>query len=1231
MVGAGFSQNADKARPNVNRLPTWHELTTQICHQLYLPEDGTRLRDALAEASATSGFLRLAQEYKAVFGDTALHDLIGSLIRDGDYNPGSMHKRLLSLPWRDVFSTNWDTLLERTRDSVTDRPYSVVRTAVDIASSTPPRIIKLHGSFPSYYPLIVTEEDYRTYPREFAPFVNTVQQAMMETVLLLIGFSGDDPNFLHWSGWVRDNMGPSAPIIYLAGWLDLSSHRRQVLVDRNVVAIDLARHPKAPTWPDGLRHQYATEWILRTLELGAPYDTADWPKPSHREDVSVKEILAPLDIPTIDEPEVEPLPKPSVKGAESDELRDIVGVWRHNRRLYPGWLALPRAAFRSVSHNLELWEQPALDATGKLRSPAEALIALREVVWRHEILLVPLSPLLEDRASRALDSIDWQNRKIVGIDGETDVDWTELREAWREVALALVTLARQRFDQESFECRIKGLAPFIDDDDTVHQRICHERVLWALWELDLSAVTKLVDGWDTDDSDPLWTMRKAAVLVEIHRPTEARVLMERALKELRSHRAYEGSLGSPSREGWALLVAEAFERKLGERSKVRYDRRLTELAQFHCDSREELKFRARRITERVERRDAPEFDHGLQTLRFGFSVGANQRFVAAWSAVRLTEVAALPPSANRVTIGRDILTDAADGLANTEPRLASTLVLRICDYDGEPLLKRVLSRSRVAAMSCESIEAISESCNRIIDYATSRLSGDTVERLRVAIEVLSRVSLRLRIDQVEKTFNDALALYQSEPLASHLWLAPPIGNLLARTWTSLPTTLRSDRVLDLLVSPIAGSVGFIPNAAGHPLLDPGELLSHEQPPPRTTENEERWTRLVALLVDCLRSGGDARRRASNRIRYPGLKERLTESEKTRIADALWDPNHTPKGSLPRSTGLDDWEFLFLLEPAPNLADERFRKKWIHSDNLTATRQSDKELGRTVVVPLSGKTVGTPTDPASIFVQVGSAIAQSRLRADGFHLSDQEQQILGELVERWCDTVLPASIPGLDPITIRPIRTAVIGLCEILPELQLSSGRAAKLFDKLTNLHNMKVPAYELIPGIVRLLPDRFDGLSQVMRVGIVSEDVEVNRSAVSGMAEWMESAKRLSDLCPPPADLVQEVGLTIATRRSSVLEMALRLATWVFREGDSSQKNSIRSLALHGLHYLTEELRYDRDEYNVEEDDLPKLRWRSAQLAVAMEADGLVDMHTVKEWLTMIKNDPLPEVRYAQP
>ena len=69
----------------------------------------------------------------------------------------------------------------------------------------------------------------------------------METVFCLIGLSGNDPNFLQRSGWVRDNLGDGAPKVYLAGWLDFSPPRRRMLEDRNVIAIDLARYTMAGT------------------------------------------------------------------------------------------------------------------------------------------------------------------------------------------------------------------------------------------------------------------------------------------------------------------------------------------------------------------------------------------------------------------------------------------------------------------------------------------------------------------------------------------------------------------------------------------------------------------------------------------------------------------------------------------------------------------------------------------------------------------------------------------------------------------------------------------------------------------------------------------------------------------------------------------------------------------------------------------------------------------------
>ena len=97
-------------------------------------------------------------------------------------------------------------------------------------------------------------------------------------------------------------VGDSAPKIYLAGWLDLSPHRRRMLEDHCVVPIDLARHRNAHVWPEHLRHRYATEWVLHTLERGRPYEVTNWPSPVSDWIDAVPDYLQPVVETKLDQP-----------------------------------------------------------------------------------------------------------------------------------------------------------------------------------------------------------------------------------------------------------------------------------------------------------------------------------------------------------------------------------------------------------------------------------------------------------------------------------------------------------------------------------------------------------------------------------------------------------------------------------------------------------------------------------------------------------------------------------------------------------------------------------------------------------------------------------------------------------------------------------------------------------------------------------------------------------------
>ncbi len=276
MVGAGFSRNAEPLGSSVGLFPLWSDLGGRMYTELY-PADTDPASARRSLALAGNGPVRLASEYEAAFGREQLDGLVQAVIPNDSYSPGRLHRLLMILPWADVFTTNYDTLLERTGRQV-HRRYDLVQTAADLPGRMKPRIIKLHGSFPSHRPFILTEEDYRTYPANFSPMVNSVQQAMLEGVVCLIGFSGEDANFLYWSGWVRDNLQSASPRIYLLGLLNLTSAQRSLLERRNVVAVDLSPLFSRQDWPDpDVRHSKALEWLLLSLHRGQTPDPLQWP------------------------------------------------------------------------------------------------------------------------------------------------------------------------------------------------------------------------------------------------------------------------------------------------------------------------------------------------------------------------------------------------------------------------------------------------------------------------------------------------------------------------------------------------------------------------------------------------------------------------------------------------------------------------------------------------------------------------------------------------------------------------------------------------------------------------------------------------------------------------------------------------------------------------------------------------------------------------------------------
>jgi len=80
--------------------------------------------------------------------------------------------------------------------------------------------------------------------------------------------------------------------------------------------------------------------------------------------------------------------------------------------------------------------------------------------------------------------------------------------------MALATDARHEFDRDAFERWMEDISRFVDDDADVKHFISYESCLWAANDLDYGQLHVQLTNWSPGDSDPVWKMRKAALLFE---------------------------------------------------------------------------------------------------------------------------------------------------------------------------------------------------------------------------------------------------------------------------------------------------------------------------------------------------------------------------------------------------------------------------------------------------------------------------------------------------------------------------------------------------------------------------------------------------------------------------------------------------------------------------------------------------------------------------------------------
>ncbi|HOC43236.1 MAG TPA: SIR2 family protein [Thermoanaerobaculales bacterium] len=1038
MIGSGLTRTAQRAAHDAPLPPTWRDLANDMAAHLY------------PTGNAPRNPLTIAQEYAVTLGRPALNDLIRARINDQALTPGRLHHALIALPWTDILTTNWDTLLERAVRNNPQHHYELVQTINDIPRTRAPRIIKLHGTLPSHTPFIITEEDFRTYPTDFAPFVNLAQQILMENVLCLIGFSGDDPNFLQWTGWVRDHLGEHAPPIYLIGALALTQPTRRRLEARGVTPIDFA--PVLTHLDTDDRHAEAIGYFLKALTEARPWPAQRWPtQPQH----------------------------------PANKKEPLLEKWKKLRSTYPGWIVAPRIV--RIHVNLETRaNEHTLNQILKTAITEEQHALLYEFAWRLDIGLLPFPPEILEQLGQAATG--------------TSLDRTKRDDLTRW----LLRNAREQDDHEAlttWERWIEQNAP------RLQHYLAWERCLHARDTLNLKTIEEhrpLVEG-----EDPIWTLRRAALHAELNNKKQATNEALDALRELRTRQAQDQhSIWIASRLAWALFFCQALaspwndDKRLAEELGEAAKEWPSDLTAKRCDpwqEREGIREELRQARERQQR--------DKETIEYPFDPGQATRTTHHFLAIpqtahiearRLFDRVGIPRGILNLNITRDELETAITIEGTTTPTQMTRL---ISSRPTRKLVDEQLSRLAIARLPNE---VVGETISRLRPALTDTIrryrqtpDENMVERVewinRAAniAEILSRLIIRTNTTTIQQTINETLTTIRETP--EHWTLAQKLHLLIHRGIAALPPEEQSAFLLATIEPPLPGEDGA--EHPDHNLPEPIDAFTN--PKPDRSADEQRWARRIEGLTQLVASRGIVRERAIYRLFKLNTWQLLTEKEQHAFAQNLW--LETSEEKLPTNTGLFSHVFLYLPEPTPGRARRAFEHEVIELNQphqptardlvavLNAARyipephryllsrtQAQTWLARMLekvtqfAHPQDAHPLSAPTEAERFLAWGGRAIAGAVLPA--LAPEDLTDEIIGQLMTVEAPGIVEA-LPGL--VAVKPeLQGAVVDrLRDLLVGAEAEWGHAAAAvleWSRLDHEGNTKVPddLVSLVTGAV---------------------------------------------------------------------------------------------------------------------------------------------------------------------
>lgn len=188
-LGSGFAYNAN--HPENKRAPLGNHLANIIADKFL---NGEYKNSSLTYVSDLA------------ISETSLFEVQNFIFEIfSKYSPNEKHKLYTTLPWKAIFTTNYDLILERAFDANKNKSVQeLVRvyrnTPVQQIMKTPNTVpyYKLHGCITyindEKLPLILSTEQYITHKNNRERLFHTFETLSLDYPILFIGYSNQDPN-----------------------------------------------------------------------------------------------------------------------------------------------------------------------------------------------------------------------------------------------------------------------------------------------------------------------------------------------------------------------------------------------------------------------------------------------------------------------------------------------------------------------------------------------------------------------------------------------------------------------------------------------------------------------------------------------------------------------------------------------------------------------------------------------------------------------------------------------------------------------------------------------------------------------------------------------------------------------------------------------------------------------------------------------------------------------------